>query len=205
MSADLLTRDNPLLSRVTMADIPGSVTPEINCATPPSELVAEYVRDSLAANTRRAYLSDLAHFDNWGGRIPCSAGVVAAYLADHAGTLKVSTLVRRLASISKAHSARGFDNPVRSELVKGTLRGIKRSRGVAQQEAKPLLKEDLFLVLAAMNDSLKDARDRALFLIGFAGGFRRSELVAIDCGDIDHVRQGIFGDQRPISWERAER
>jgi integrase len=108
---------------------------------------------------------------------------VASYLADHAGTLTVATLVRRIASISKAHAARGLENPVRSELVKATLREIKRSRGVAQHEVKPLLKEDLFLVLAAMANNLKDARDRALLLIGFAGGFRRSELVAIGCWD----------------------
>jgi integrase len=164
----------------------------VNCTPNIPDQVADYVRDSLAENTRRAYLSDLAHFESWGGRIPGTADLVASYLATHAETLKVSTLVRRLASISKAHAARGFDNPVRSELVKATLRGIKRSRGIAQKEAKPLVKEDLFLTLDAMGDTLKDARDRALLLIGFAGGFRRSELVAIDWHDIEHVRQGII-------------
>jgi integrase len=64
-------------------------------------------------------------------------------------------------------------------------------RGIAQREAKPLLKEDLFRVLDAMGDSVKDARDRALLLIGFAGGFRRSELVGLDCADIEHIRQGV--------------
>ena len=118
--------------------------------------------------------------------------MVASYLAAHAETLSVATLVRRLASISKAHEARGVANPVRHELVKATLRGIKRRRGTAQREAKPLLKDDLFAVLDAMGDTPKDARDRALLLVGFAGGFRRSELVAIDLGAIEFVRQGAI-------------
>jgi integrase len=76
-------------------------------------------------------------------------------------------------------------------VVKSTLRGIKRRHGQSQRRAKPLVKEDLFAVLAAMGDAPKDLRDRALLLVGFAGGFRRSELVAIDCDDIERVHQGI--------------
>jgi integrase len=71
------------------------------------------------------------------------------------------------------------------------MRGIKRNKGCAQREAKPLLRDDLLLVLDATADALKDIRDRALLLIGFAGALRRSELVALDVGDIEHVRQGI--------------
>ena len=72
------------------------------------------------------------------------------------------------------------------------MRGIRRRRGSAQREATPLLKDDLFAMLDAMGDALKDARDRALLLIGFAGGFRRSELVAIDIGSIQFMRQGVI-------------
>src|SRR5262249_12106668 len=153
--------------------------------------VLGYVRASLADNTRRAYLSDLAHFENWGGRIPTSAETVARYLAAHASTLRVATLVRRIASISKAHQARGVPNPIRSELVRTTLRGIKRTRRCAQRQAKPLLREDLFLLLDAMGAGLKDIRDRALLLIGFAGALRRSELVSLDVPDLAQVRRGV--------------
>ncbi len=83
-------------------------------------------------------------------------------------------------------------NPCRSEIVRATLRGVKRTRGVAQCEAKPLLREDLFRVLDAIGEGLKDARDRALLLIGFAGGFRRSEIVALNCDDAERVRQGLI-------------
>ena len=158
-------------------------------ALPPN--VSAFVRDSLALNTQRAYLSDLAEFERWGGSIPATADSLAAYLAARADTLAVATLVRHVASISKAHEARGLPNPTRSELVRATMRGIKRTRGGHQREARPLLRDDLLLVLNAMGDSIKDIRDRALLLIGFAGALRRSELVGLDLGDIEHVRQGI--------------
>jgi integrase len=153
--------------------------------------VARFVNDSIAENTRKAYLSDLDAFERWGGSIPSSAETVAAYLAARADTLAVATLVRHLASVSKAHEARGLPNPTRSELVRATMRGIKRTRGCAQREAKPLLRDDLLLVLDATGEELKDIRDRALLLVGFAGALRRSELVGLDVGDIEHVRQGI--------------
>lgn len=163
----------------------------INCTDGLPDNVASYVRDGIAENTRRAYLSDLTKFQDFGGSIPATAETVASYLACHADTLSVATLVRRIASISKAHRARGHASPTACELVKATMRGIKRTRGCAQREAKPLLRDDLLAVLDAMDDGLKDTRDRALLLIGFAGGLRRSELVGLDLTDIERVRQGI--------------
>ncbi len=118
--------------------------------------------------------------------------MVAAHLAAHSETLSVATLVRRVATISKAHEAKGLPNPCRSEIVRATLRGIKRTRGVAQRQAKPLLREDLFRVLDTLGEGVKDTRDRALLLIGFAGGFRRSEIVGLDCDDVERVRQGLI-------------
>lgn len=175
-----------------MAPVPAPFTfVQLTQQTGVPELVAGFVRDSLAENSRRAYLSDLAQFVGWGGSIPATAETVASYLAAHADRLSVATLVRRIASISKAHRARGLPSPTASELVRATMRGIKRTRGCAQREAKPLLRDDLLMVLDTMGDGLKDIRDRALLLIGFAGGLRRSELVGLDVTDIEHVRQGI--------------
>jgi integrase len=142
-----------------MAQLDVSVSP-INCTHSLPDAVVSYVCDSLAPNSRKAYLSDLAEFERWGGSIPASVETVAAYLAARADALAVATLVRHLASISKAHEARGLLNPTRSELVRATLRGI-------------------------------NVRDRALLLIGFAGALRRSELVALDVGDVEHVHQGM--------------
>jgi integrase len=190
--SDDLTSDNARLSRPTNRSSNAVLKIAVDCKSNLSDRVAGYVADSLADNTRRAYLSDLAHFEGWGGRIPASDTVVASYLVDHAETLSVATLVRRLASIAKAHNAIGIENPIQSALVRATLRGIKRRCGTAQREARPLLREDLFAVLDAMGDTTKDARDRALLLIGFAGGFRRSELVAIDIDAVEVVRQGAI-------------
>jgi integrase len=117
---------------------------------------------------------------------------VASYLAAHAETLSVATLVRRIATISKAHEARGLPNPCRSEIVRATLWGIKRTRGVAQREAKPLLREDLFRVLDGIGEGMKDVRDRALLLVGFAGGFRRSEIVGLNRDDVERARHGLI-------------
>jgi hypothetical protein len=107
------------------------------CTHEVPDQVAALVEASISENTRRAYRSDLKA---WGGQLPADPSTVASYLAAHAETLSVATLVRRLATISKAHQARGLPNPCRSEIVRATLRGIKRTRGIAQREAKPLLK-----------------------------------------------------------------
>jgi integrase len=72
------------------------------------------------------------------------------------------------------------------------MRGFRRVVGTAQREAKPILREDLFQMLEPMGDGPKDLRDKALLLLGFAGAFRRSELVGLDVADFEHVRQGII-------------
>ena len=78
--------------------------------------------------------------------------MVASYLAVHAETLCAATLVRRLAAITKAHSVQGVPSPTTTELVKATMRGIKRTQGTSQRQSKSLLSEDLFLTLDRMKD-----------------------------------------------------
>jgi integrase len=192
MSDNGLTRDNLPLSRPTLVEertlAPGFA---INCTRVLPLTVADYVRESLSPNTRIAYLSDLGHFESWGGQIPATPEMVASYLAAHAGIHTVATLNRRLAALAKVHRSRGFSNPTSVEVVKATLRGLKRIKGTAQHQATPLIKEDLFVVLEATGARLKDVRDRALLLLGFAGGFRRSELIGLNCDDVVPVRQGL--------------
>jgi integrase len=155
-------------------------------------VVAGYVRESLSANTQRAYQSDLKHFETWAaGSIPSSPQTVSCYLAAHAGQLSVASLARRLAAISRAHEARGYPNPTRAELTRATMAGIRRIHGRRQQEAKPLLRDDLFLVLDTIGEGRRDHRDRALLLMGFAAALRRSELVGLNVDDVERVRQGV--------------
>ena len=153
--------------------------------------VLDYVRRSRAESSRRAYASDLHQFMIWGGAIPASPEMVASYIASQALHLSSATINRRLASIAVAHGAKGYSSPTSSELVRSVVKGIRRTKGIAQTQAKPLLRDDLFTVLDAMGNNHKDLRDRALLLLGFAGGFRRSELVGLDVSTIAFVRQGI--------------
>jgi integrase len=178
----------------------------VNCTTPASseqslefainctneDCVRDLIEHSVSDNTRIAYESDLKHFTAWGGTLPASPAMIASYIAAYAGVLAVATITRRVATLSKAHQAMGEENPCQAALVKATLRGLRRKQGTAQKQAKPLLKEELFAILDPIGDSLKDVRDRALLLPGFAGGFRRSELVGLDVPDIEIVRQGII-------------
>ena len=182
-----LTSDNLPLSEPKMAT---EMLPREGSESLPGA-VLDYVREAVAPNTRRAYRADLDHFLAWGGTIPATDVMVAEYLSVHAGQLAVSTLARRLAAISKGHAARGLPSPTCSSLIKSTLSGIKRTHGSSQRVAKPLLVEDLLRIMPTLGDGPKDLRDRALLLVGFAGGFRRSELVEIECGDLEWVRQGV--------------
>jgi integrase len=177
----MLTHDNLLLSRpkTALEDEQSQLPQEV------SDTVRKYVSQSLSENTRRAYRADLDHFIAWGGSIPCPAETLAEYLAAHADKLAPATLVRRIASIGKAHAAMSKPNPAETELVRATIRGIKRNRSKAQTQAKPLLKEDLFAVLQAMGEDIHATRDKALLLIGFASAMRRSELVALN---VEHIR-----------------
>lgn len=153
--------------------------------------VSDYLRASLSDNSRRSYRSDLTQFIAWGGTIPASPELVATYLASHADQHAVATLSRRLVSIGKAHTAQGLPTPTDTELVKATLRGIRRTHGSAQRQVAPAVKEDVLAMVAALIGT-KGIRDRALLLIGFAGAFRRSELTSLTVADIEQVQQGLI-------------
>lgn len=183
MNNFVLNRNNSFLSRPTK----GAGCPDLTT----DEAVEHFIRESLSENTRKAYRSDLAHFTEWGGSLPATADMVARYLADLAEVLAPSSLARRVATLSKVHEANAWPNPCRSEIVRATMRGIKRVKGTAQDQARPLLREDLFILLDALGDDPRALRDRALLLIGWAGGFRSSELVGLDLADIEKIREGL--------------
>ena len=183
-----LTLDNTPLSQPTTA-------PDQDAEGLP-DTVREFVSEAIADNTRRAYRSDLDHFTAWGGSIPCTPEVVASYLAGHAHIYAVATLQRRIASINTAHTASGHPSPTASKLVQATMRGIRKKQGSQQRQAQPLMLEDLIRIMPMLTSSPRDSRDRALLLIGFAGGFRRSELVGLNVEDIEPARQGLIIDIR---------
>jgi integrase len=151
----------------------------------------DLIEASVSDATRRAYRSDLAHFLEWGGSIPADAQTLAEYLVQFAPTLTNATLARRVVAIGKAHSSQGLTNPGTSELVKRVLRGIRRTYGKPQRQASAAITTDIQAMCEKLGNRLKDVRDRALLLIGFAGAFRRSELVSLAVDDVEFTGQGI--------------
>ncbi|MBF0141075.1 MAG: integrase [Magnetococcales bacterium] len=145
----------------------------------------------LTDTTLVAYSDDLRRYCDWGGTIPSASKTVADYLMAHAGTHKYATLVRWKVSIGKAHTNQGLDDPSKSDVVHDVLIGIRHSHGKEQRKVAPLLKDQVLAVLATMSDRLKDKRDKALILSGFAAGLRRSELTALLIADLQTVRDGI--------------
>jgi len=159
----------------------------------PSNLVSKLAAAAESDSTRRSYAADLRHFKSCGGRIPATPELVANYLAKNSARLAVATLEHRLVAIHKAHQSIGMPSPTKSVLVKRTMQGIRRTQGTAQRRMRALVRDDLVEVLAvaAKQKPMKASRDMALLLVGFAGAFRRSELVALNTEDMTVYSHGI--------------
>jgi integrase len=149
-----------------------------------SEQVQAYLNVSRSANTVKGYVADVRSFLRWGGRIPSRPEVVAEFLADEAETKAFATIRRKNAAIGLAHRELGYASPSYFEVVKGTLRGIKRAKPYKVRQKRPLVAEQVIAATKGLN-GVAGARDRAILMIGFAGAFRQSELVGLnveDCG-----------------------
>jgi site-specific recombinase XerD len=159
-------------------------------------LAYDYLRQAKSANTRRAYAADWRHFSDWcaeQGRaaLPATPETVALYLTGLSQTHKVASLTRRISAISQAHQAANLESPTQATLVRALMAGIRRSKGTAAEAKRPVLVPDLDRMLEALPENLLGVRDRALLLVGFAGAFRRSELVALDWQDIEFASEGL--------------
>jgi len=155
-----------------------------------------YAAQARAANTIRAYAVDWRDFAAWCAAqgqqaMPASPATVGVYLADLAQRARPSTISRRLVAITSAHRQAGHALDTRHPAIRDTLRGIRRQHGTAQQGKAPAVVADIRLMVATIPDTLKGARDRALILLGFAGAFRRSELVGLDAEDLQFTHDGL--------------
>lgn len=164
--------------------------------------VQQYLQASLSDNTRRAYSKDIEHFLAWGGRIPASPEILASYLAEHARKLSFATLGRRTVAIGLAHTMKRLPSPALSKIVKTTLQGIRRTKGSAQRRVTPILLNDIRTMVKNL-EGIKGVRDKALLLTGFAGAFRRSELVSIRVEDIKFVDEGLVIRLRRSKTDQA--
>ena len=172
--------------------------------TPPPDAIRDeleqaggYARAEKAAATRKAYWKDFESFGVWCHErgldvLPAAPESVAAYLAFEArhGT-KPSTIGRRCAAIRYVHSIGGHPIPTADERVKAVVRGIRRTHGVAPRRIAPATADCIIAMAPRPDGTLTALRDRALLLLGFAGAFRRSELVALDVADIEEVPEGL--------------
>jgi integrase len=150
-----------------------------------SKQVADFLWSARAKNTVRAYDSDLRHFRDAGGKLPARPQTIARYFTQMSKSFKYSTIIRRRAAISAAHRARGFDDPCASELVRGTLRAVKRVSLYTPQQVQPLLAEEVMSLATRFvpGKGLERTRNRLLLLLGFATALRRSELADLDVHD----------------------
>ena len=155
---------------------------------------------SKAKNTIRAYRSDFSNFSLFCSKhnlknMPTNPKIVSLYLTHSAKNSKYSTLKRRLASINVMHRYKGHYLDTKHPIIVENLLGIKRQIGIHQKAKKPLLFTELKLIINQINDSsesnFKKLRDKSLILIGFSGGFRRSELVSIKKDDLEFVQEGV--------------
>jgi site-specific recombinase XerD len=161
------------------------------------ELAADFARASKARATQDAYESDFRIFESWCrsrglSALPATAESLCAFLADQATLGKrASTLGRRLAAIRYFHRAAGYETPTTDEKVKAVLSGIRRTIGAAPVR-KRAATADIVIAMSSAATSLRALRNRAILLLGFAGAFRRSELVALNVDDIEETLEGML-------------
>jgi len=162
-----------------------------------------FIGRSRAANTAKAYDADWQDFESWAAAHgvetrPAKPESVVMYVT-HLATSgrRVATIERRLVTISQRHEAEGYDSPTRSLLVRTTMKGIRRSAQDQEHADKrggrktPVMTEHLKDWINGLTGQPIDTRNKAMILLGFAGAFRRSELIALNINDLEFSSDGV--------------
>ena len=164
------------------------------------EATLNNLKSSKSNNTLRAYKSDFKDFGAFCAKhglnsLPTEPKIVSLYLTHLSKNSKISTLRRRLVSISMVHKLKGHYLDTKHPIIVENLMGIRRVKGSVQKGKKPILINHLKLVINTINEKkveeIKKFRDKSLILIGFSGGFRRTELISIDYEDLEFVPEGL--------------
>ncbi len=159
------------------------------------------LKSSKAINTIRAYKSDFKDFGAFCIKhsfktLPTEPKIVALYLTYLSSKdAKMSTLRRRLVSIGMIHKLKGHYLDTKHPVIIENLMGIKRTKGSIQRGKKPILINQLKAIINVINEEkieeIKKIRDKSIILVGFGGGFRRTELISIDHEDLEFVTEGV--------------
>lgn len=165
----------------------------------PSDLMArarDYVRASKSESTLRVYANVWRAFSAWCdqrrlGAMPATPETVVGYIVEQADRLRPQTVKKHLAAISQMHKLAGQESPVQTEPVRLVMQGLRRSKGVSSCPKKALRVEHIKKMVATLPDNEVGIRDRAMLLVGFMGGMRRSELVSLDVSDLSFEPEGL--------------
>ena len=161
----------------------------------------DFAKASTAENTNKAYAADWKHFARWcrlkgTDPLPPSSEMIGLYLTDLAAptgpspALSVSTIDRRLSGLAWNYAQRGFTLDRKERHIASVLAGIKRKHARPPVQKEAILPEDILAMVATLGFDLRGLRDRAILLIGYAGGLRRSEIVSLDVGKDDTPDSG---------------
>lgn len=177
-------------------DVIGIVGGDVTAATAVVGNAQAYAAVSMSGATRKAYQGDWSDFQGWCDglglqALPAAPETVGAYLAAKTKLLAVSTLMRRLAAVATAHRLAGHQLDTRHPAIRDVMRGIRRVHGVAQKKAAPATTDRVKAMADHCDASLLGVRDRAILLFGFAGAFRRSELVRVEIEHLEETADGI--------------
>ncbi|WP_242494388.1 tyrosine-type recombinase/integrase [Loktanella sp. IMCC34160] len=172
----------------------------------------DYARAAASENTLTAYAKDWAHFARWcrvkgAEPLPPSSEMIGLYLADLASgaggspALSVSTIERRLSGLAWNYAQRSFTLDRKNRHITTVLAGIRRKHARPPVQKEAILAADILAMVATLPYDLRGLRDRAILLLGYAGGLRRSEIVSLDVhkddtpdsgGWIEIEKQGVL-------------
>ena len=164
------------------------------------EATLNNLKNSKAINTLRAYKSDFKDFGTFCARhglssLPSEPRVVSLYITHLSKKSKISTLRRRLVAISMVHKLKGYYLDTKDPIITENLLGIRRVKGSIQRGKKPILINHLKSIIDVIDEQkisdIKKFRDKSIMLVGFGGGFRRTELVSINLEDLEFVQEGL--------------
>lgn len=181
----------------TAITVTDGATAALGSLAPAVEAAQGYAAGAFAPKTLEAYRAQWTAFVAWASEhglepLPAAPSTIALYLADRAKAgRKVATLALALASIVAAHRRADHPSPRSSRVVREVWAGIRRDLGVAQRRAAPAVVDEIRAMVDALPATLSGQRDRALLVLGFAGAFRRSEIVALDVADLAFTTDGL--------------